>query len=231
MTKMRVILLCSLLTLVLPALAQETVLQRIYTEGGGTPRYEFPGSLFALDSSINKAPPHLLGNWWFIGVGYDFGKSGWELGAQLNRQVSAGPGNWKRVTGNALIDQYNSIANGTTNLRVSSFTLNVTKEFLRRRRFSPYLMAGGGARGQLNVSFNGIASATDPQSGQVFQVPATDQVEQHIPIVTVGGGFRVKVFRGLSIGPGWEWSTGFSKPLFPLLTTHFNPFELVSGSR
>jgi opacity protein-like surface antigen len=231
MIKMKVVLLCSLFALALPALAQETILQRIYTEGGGTPRYEFPGSLFALDSSIKDAPSHLIGNWWFVGVGYDFRDSGWELGGQLNRQVSAGPGNWKRVTGNAFIDQYDPTASGTTNLRISSFTLNVTKEFLRRRRFSPYLMAGGGARGKLNVSFKGTATATDPQSGQAFQVPATDQVQQHIPIITLGGGFRIKVFRGLAFGPGWGWSTGFSKPLFPLVTMHFNPFQLIERNR
>jgi hypothetical protein len=201
--------------------------EKFFFEAGGG-GYCFPGLLFSLDSSLTKYPEELCGFSATAAVGYRI-TSTFSLSLRAFKASGSGLGEWKETTGDPMQDAFNAGASGRSHVRNSGFAVLVRKEF-PVWRLRPFIEGGGGI-GTITVRFKGIATAIDPDSGSQFEVPASGGGGQRIPIAIFGTGLQYVFYKGMQIGPVYEWNTGYTRTNWPSILLTINPLETFSRHR
>jgi hypothetical protein len=177
---------------------------------------------------VKEHPAALEGSSMFVGVGYQF-KPTVSFSLRGFRQSAAGNGPWRRLTGNSVEDAFAATADGRTNMINQGLLGIFRKDWNFKKDFGIHFEVGGGFRGVTKIAFSGIVTATDPQDGQTFQMPASDRLSRRTPTAVLGIGFHYSpaFLNGIQIGPTWECILpGYSKAYAPFITVKFFPLQM-----
>ncbi len=170
--------------------------------------YSIPGFYFDF-SSVDKHPKQLNGYWTGGGIRYSLCKNdSCSIGLNGFTSVARGQGAWTRSSD---LKKYNvdGAAIGVTSWRLSGGYLDFEKIFWTRDWITPY--AGGGLGvGLLRAKFRGKFYGVELRHFiQIRGVPANDDVEQILPIVTLKLGVRFLLLKSLYLTPeGWIGTPG-----------------------
>lgn len=182
----------------------------------GCGSYRVPGAVLGFDPSITQHPSSLNG--FNCNYRVEFALNGrWSLGLQAFEAPAAGNGPWARKDGNEQLaaDGLIGSTTGRTNWKVTGASFTLGQKFLPRLRLHPFWRAELGV-GKLDVNFTGTFNGCSTQDvGCFFPVtePAVDSVARVIPVIAAEGGIQIDLSRGLQLGMGPYWNTGFGGTL------------------